>query len=88
MLPSSYEAHLTEIFWQFSSPSGTFVIYADQRSFIGALSHVSEPWTARQQHHLSYISKFLSYMRHVSGEATMVADTLSRPAHRLQPSPL
>jgi transposase InsO family protein len=57
-----------------------FTIFTDHRPLIGALGRVSEPWTARQQRHLSYISEFSSDIQHVAGEANTVADTLSRPA--------
>jgi hypothetical protein len=57
-----------------------FTIFTYHRPLIGALSRVSEPRTARQQPHLSYISEFSSDIQHVAGEANTVADSLSRPA--------
>jgi hypothetical protein len=57
-----------------------FIIFMDHRQLVGALCRVSEPWTARQQRHLSFISEFSTDIRHVSGDSNTVADTLSRPS--------
>lgn len=38
----------------------------------------SEPWSARQQRHLSYKSEFTTDIRHI-GQANLAADALSRP---------
>jgi Integrase zinc binding domain len=62
----------------------SFIIFTDHRPLVGALSHVSEPWTARQQHHLSYISEYSSDICHVAGEANTVAYTLLRPSRPLE----
>jgi hypothetical protein len=53
-----------------------FTILTDHKPLTFALSRTSEPWTARQSRHLSYIAKF----RHIAGIENVVADTLSRPA--------
>ena len=42
------------------------------------MAKASEPWSARQQRQLSYISEFTTDIRHVHGKDNTVADTLSR----------
>jgi hypothetical protein len=42
---------------------------------------VSEPWTASQQRHLSYIAEYTSNLMHIAGVSNVVADALSRPPH-------
>ena len=42
------------------------------------MSKVTEPWSARQQRHLSFISEFTTNIRHISGKTNVVADALSR----------
>ncbi|GFS16761.1 Pol polyprotein [Elysia marginata] len=44
------------------------------------MSKLSDPWTARQQRHLAFISEFTTDIMHVSGKSNMVADCLSRAA--------
>jgi hypothetical protein len=56
-----------------------FRIFTDHRPLVGALARVSEPWSARQQRQLSYISKFSTDIEHVAGAANSVADALSWP---------
>ncbi|GFS16791.1 Pol polyprotein [Elysia marginata] len=43
------------------------------------MSKLSDPWTARQQRHLAFISEFSTDIKHVSGKSNLVADCLSRP---------
>ena len=38
----------------------------------------SEPWTARQQRQLAFISEYTTNIEHVSGKLNVVADCLSR----------
>ena len=45
---------------------------------MGAISKLSDPWTARQQRHLTFISEFTTDLQHVSGKFNIVADCLSR----------
>ncbi|XP_059927934.1 uncharacterized protein LOC132472359 [Gadus macrocephalus] len=42
------------------------------------MAKVSEPWSARQQCQLAYISEFTTDIRHVAGKDNHVADCLSR----------
>ncbi len=58
-----------------------FQLWTDHRSLVTALTHVSEPWSARQQCHLAAIAEFTSDLRYVPGPVNMVTDALSRPPH-------
>jgi len=61
----------------------TFCIFTDHKPLIYAISKVSDPWTARQSRHLSYVAEFTSDLRHVPGIENVVTNTLSRlPAAR------
>jgi hypothetical protein len=56
-----------------------FTIFMDHRPLIGALGRVSEPWTARQQCHLSYISKQLNKITIGSKIVTFAARDIKGP---------
>ncbi|GFS27955.1 Pol polyprotein [Elysia marginata] len=55
-----------------------FAMLTDHKPLVGAMSKLSNPWTARQQRHLAHISEFSTDIRHISGKANVVADCLSR----------
>ena len=55
-----------------------FTAYTDHKPLTFCMSKTSEPWSGRQQRHLSYISEFTTDIRHVQGKDNSVADTLSR----------
>jgi hypothetical protein len=55
-----------------------FTLYTDHKPLTFALSKVAEPWTARQQRQLSFLSEFTSDIQHVAGKDNVVADALSR----------
>jgi len=57
----------------------SFCIFTDHKPLLGALQRASDPWTARQCRHLSYVAEFTSDIRHVAGAANVAADALSRP---------
>jgi hypothetical protein len=57
-----------------------FSVLTDHKPLTYALGRTSEPWTARQARHLSYIAEFTGDIRHMPGIDNIVADTLSRPA--------
>jgi hypothetical protein len=57
-----------------------YTIYDDHKLLVGALHRVSEPWSARQQLQLSFISEYTADIQHTPGAANAVADALSRPA--------
>jgi hypothetical protein len=54
-----------------------FQMWTDHRPLVTAITHVSEPWSARQQRHLAAIAEFTSDLRYVPGLANVVADALS-----------
>ena len=55
-----------------------FTAFVDHKSLTFAMAKVAEPWSARQQRHLSYISEFTTDLQHVAGKDNQVADCLSR----------
>lgn len=57
-----------------------FTAYTDHKPLTQAMSKASEPWSARQQRHLAYISEFTTDVRHIAGRDNPVADALSRPS--------
>ena len=63
--------------------------YTDHKPLTFAFSKMSDPWSARQQRHLSAISEFTTTILHLSGKSNTVADALSRatisPLHALLP---
>ena len=56
----------------------SFVAFTDHKPLTFAIGKSQEPWTARQQRQLSYITEFTTDVRHVSGKENVVADTLSQ----------
>ena len=56
-----------------------FVLFTDHKPLTQALFRTSPPWSAMQQHCLSFTSEFNCDIRHLSGERNVVADALSRP---------
>ncbi len=56
-----------------------FTIYMDRKPLSGALARVSDPWTARQCHHLAYVAKFTADIQHIAGQENVGADALSSP---------
>ena len=61
-----------------------FTSYTDHKPLVGAMSKISDPWTARQQRQLAYISEFSTDIRHISGKTNVVVDCLSRPASAIE----
>jgi hypothetical protein len=57
-----------------------FVVFTDHKPLVGALLRRSDPVSARQQRHLSFIAEFAPTIRHITGDSNVVADALSRPA--------
>ena len=55
-----------------------FTAFTDHKPLTFSMSKTTEPWSGRQQRHLSYISEFTTDIRHVQGKDNPVADTLSR----------
>ena len=57
-----------------------FTAFVDHKPLTGAMKKHADPWTARQQRHLAYISEFTTDLQHVSGKDNCAADCLSRVA--------
>ena len=56
----------------------SFTLFTDHKPLTFAISKISDPWSPRQQRHLSYVSEFTTDVRHIEGKPNTVADTLSR----------
>jgi RNase H-like domain found in reverse transcriptase/Reverse transcriptase (RNA-dependent DNA polymerase)/Integrase core domain/Integrase zinc binding domain len=66
--------------FRWSLEGRSFYVLTDHKPLVFALHRLSDPWTARQQRHLSFIAEYTSDIRHVAGKENVVADALSRPA--------
>lgn len=55
-----------------------FTVFVDHKPLTFSMSKVTEPWSARQQRQLSFISEYTTDIRHISGKSNVVADCLSR----------
>ena len=66
-----------------------FTAYTDHKPLTFAFAKISDPWSARQQRHLAYISEYTTNVRHIDGKDNNVADALSRTSVNtvLSPSP-
>ena len=53
-------------------------LFVDHKPLTFCMSKVAKPWSARQQHQLSYISEYTTDIQHIAGKANVVADCLSR----------
>ncbi len=56
----------------------SFTAFTDHKPLMQAMSMVLEPWSARQQRHLSTISSFTTEVQHIAGKDNRVADALSQ----------
>ena len=56
----------------------SFTAYTDHKPLTFAFAKTADPWTARQQRQLAYISEFTTAVQHVAGKDNKVADALSR----------
>jgi cleavage and polyadenylation specificity factor subunit 1 len=57
-----------------------FTVFTDHQPLLGALARATEPKSDRQRRQLSFIAEFTADIRHIAGQANVVADTLSRPS--------
>jgi cleavage and polyadenylation specificity factor subunit 1 len=55
-----------------------FTAFTDHKPLTFAFAKVSDPWSARQQRQLAYISEYTTCVKHVAGKSNQVADALSR----------
>ena len=51
-----------------------FTAVVDHKPLVFTMAKASEPWSARQQRHLSAVSEFTTDIRHVAGKDNAVAD--------------
>ena len=54
-----------------------FTIYTDHKPLVQALVRQSDPWSPRQQRHLSYISEYSTDIHHVSGKDNTIYNRVS-----------
>ena len=57
-----------------------FTVYTDHKPLVPAMLKEAEPWSARQQRHLSFISEFTIDIQHIPCKDNVVDDCLSRLA--------
>ena len=55
-----------------------FIAYTDHKPLTFCMAKTADPWSSRQQRHLTYISEFTTDIRHIKGMDNHVADALSR----------
>ena len=53
-------------------------MFTDHQPLVKPLRKQLDPWSPRQQRHLSYISEHSTDIRHVTGKHNIIADYLSR----------
>ena len=80
---STYDRELLDIYlairhFRYFLDGITFTVCTDHKPLVDAISKLSDPWTAKQQRHLSFISEFTTDIKHLSGKVNVVADCLSR----------
>ncbi|KAK7877067.1 hypothetical protein WMY93_032222 [Mugilogobius chulae] len=80
---STFDRELLALFlatrhFRFLLEGRDFTAFVDHKPLTFAMAKVSEPWSARQQRHLSAISEFTTDIQHVAGKSNLVADCLSR----------
>jgi cleavage and polyadenylation specificity factor subunit 1 len=66
-----------------------FTVFTDHKPLTFAFAKVSDPWSARQQRHLTAISEYTTCIKHIAGKSNTVADALSRisinAVHQMEP---
>ena len=55
-----------------------FSVFTDHKPLVDAMYKMSDPWSARQQRQLSFISEFTTDIQHIFCTDNVVADCLSR----------
>ena len=84
--------------FRFFLEASEFTLYTDHKPLTLTLFPSSLPWSARQTHHLAYISIFTSDIVHIPGSKNVVSDTyltlpappclFSPPFHSISPPPV
>jgi cleavage and polyadenylation specificity factor subunit 1 len=64
--------------FRFTLEGRPFIIFTDHHALEKAVHKQAEPWSARQQRHLAYISEYSTDIRHIAGKYNVAADCLSR----------
>ena len=80
---STYDRELLGIYlavrhFRYLVEGRNFTVYTDHKPLVDAMHKASEPWTARQQRQLAFISEYTTNIEHVSGKLNVVTDCLSR----------
>ena len=71
--------HLAIRHFRYFLDGRSFVIFTNHKPITFALFKILDPWSARQQRHLSAISEYTTDICHIAGKQNFVAETLSRP---------
>lgn len=66
--------------FRFSLEGRNFTIYTDHKPLTFAFAKATDPWSARQQRHITFISAYTTDVRHIGGKNNKAADALSRYA--------
>lgn len=81
--------YLTVRHFRYFLEGRNFTAYTDHKPLTFAFAKISDPWSARQQRHLTAISEYTTCIKHNAGKSNTVADALSRisinAAHQLEP---
>lgn len=80
---STFDRELLALFlatrhFRFLLEGREFTAFVDHKPLTFAMAKTTEPWSARQQRHLSAVSEFTTDIQHVAGKNNQVADCLSR----------
>uniref|UniRef100_A0AAV2LTK4 Gypsy retrotransposon integrase-like protein 1 n=1 Tax=Knipowitschia caucasica TaxID=637954 RepID=A0AAV2LTK4_KNICA len=80
---STFDRELLALFlatrhFRFLLEGREFTAFVDHKPLTFAMAKTSEPWSSRQQRHLSAISELTTDIQHVAGKNNLVADCLSR----------
>jgi transposase InsO family protein len=71
-------AYLAVRHFRYMLEARPFTIYTDHKPLLTAMVKVTDPWSAVQIRHLTYISEYTTDFQHLEGKKNVVADALSR----------
>ena len=69
-------AHSAVRHWRHLLEGRRFQLMTDHKPLVAALHRVSQPWSARQQRQLAYLSEFDMEFVHIPGQENVVANAL------------